>query len=112
RGAAYTVDEVLAAVATLHPAIEIPDSRYEDFTLVGALQLIADNESAHQFVLGPATTADWRRMDLVEHPVIGTVSDRETRTGKGGHVLGDPRIALAWLGDELSGLGTPLRHVA
>jgi len=59
-------------------------------------------------VLGPATTADWRRMDLVEHPVIGTVSDRETRTGKGGHVLGDPRIALAWLANELSGLGLTL----
>lgn len=27
RTASYTVDEVLAAVASLHPAIEIPDSR-------------------------------------------------------------------------------------
>ena len=108
RREAYTVDEVLDAVATLHPAIEIPDSRYEDFTLVGAPQLIADNACAHYFVLGPATTADWRRMDLVEHPVIGTVSDRETRTGKGGHVLGDPRIALAWLVNELSGIGVTL----
>ena len=33
----------LAAVATLHPAIEVPDSRYDDFTRVGAPQLIADN---------------------------------------------------------------------
>jgi 2-keto-4-pentenoate hydratase len=109
RGAAYTVDEVLDAVATLHPAIEIPDSRYDDFTLVGAAQLIADNACAHQFVLGAATTADWRRMDLVEHEVIATVADREPRTGKGGHVLGDPRIALAWLANELSGLGLTLR---
>jgi 2-keto-4-pentenoate hydratase len=104
----YPVDEVLAAVATLHPAIEIPDSRYDDFTVVGAAQLIADNACAHYFVLGPATTADWRRMDLVEHPVIGTVSDRETRTGKGGNVLGDPRIALTWLANELSGIGVTL----
>ncbi|MEO5818961.1 MAG: fumarylacetoacetate hydrolase family protein [Vicinamibacteraceae bacterium] len=109
RAEAYTVDEVLDAVATLHPAIEIPDSRYDDFTLVGAPQLIADNACAHHFVLGPATSADWRRMDLVEHPVIATISDRETRTGKGGHVLGDPRIALAWLVNELSGIGVALR---
>jgi 2-keto-4-pentenoate hydratase len=109
RGAAYTVDEVLAAVATLHPAIEIPDSRYEDFTRVGAAQLIADDACAHYFVLGPATTADWRRMDLVEHPVVATVSERETRTGKGANVLGDPRIALAWLANELSGIGVTLR---
>jgi 2-keto-4-pentenoate hydratase len=109
RREAYRVDEVLDAVDTLHPAIEIPDSRYDDFTLVGAAQLIADNACAHYFVLGPATTADWRRMDLVEHPVIATVSDRDRRAGKGGHVLGDPRIALAWLANELSGLGLTLR---
>ena len=46
RGRAYAVDQVLAAVATLHPAIEVPDSRYDDFTLVGAAQLIADNSCA------------------------------------------------------------------
>src|SRR5690348_4265612 len=43
RAKPYTVDEVMAAVATLHPAIEIPDSRYDDFCAVGAAQLIADN---------------------------------------------------------------------
>ena len=109
RAGAYTVDDVMAAVATLHPAIEIPDSRYDDFTLVGAAQLIADNACAHSFVLGAATTADWRLMDLVEHPVTATVADRDTRTGKGGFVLGDPRIALTWLANELSGLGVTLR---
>ena len=31
RATPYTVDEVLAAVETLHPAIEIPDSRFGDF---------------------------------------------------------------------------------
>jgi len=30
RPSAYTVDDVLAAVDTLHPAIEIPDSRFAD----------------------------------------------------------------------------------
>ena len=56
-------------------------------------------------MLGPAAAAGWRRMDLVELPVTATVADRETRVGKGGNVLGDPRIALAWLVNELSGLG-------
>src|SRR5450631_415084 len=31
RASPYTVQEVLDAVATLHPAIEIPDSRFADF---------------------------------------------------------------------------------
>ena len=113
----YTVDEVLAAVATLHPAIEVPDSRFDDFTIVGAPQLIADNACAHQFVLGPAATADWRALDLVEHKAIGTVGrsvqGRQeptlTREGKGANVLGDPRVALAWLANELSSLGMTLK---
>ena len=64
RAAPYGVDEVLAAVATLHPAIEIPDSRYEDFCAVGAPQLIADNACGHRFMLGPAATFAWRGRDL------------------------------------------------
>jgi 2-keto-4-pentenoate hydratase len=104
----YSVDEVLAAVATLHPAIEVPDSRFDDFTIVGAPQLIADNACAHQFVLGPAAQTDWRALDLVEHRAIGSAGDL-TREGKGANVLGDPRVALTWLANELSGLGITLK---
>ena len=104
----YSVDEVLEAVATLHPAIEVPDSRFDDFTIVGAPQLIADNACAHQFVLGPAADADWRALDLVEHRAIGTAGSL-TREGQGANVLGDPRVALAWLANELSQLGIPLK---
>ena len=109
RGAPYTVADVLAAVATLHPAIEVPDSRYEDFTLVGAAQLIADNACAHYFVLGPAAPDAWRNMDLVEHTVTGSVAAKMQRDGKGANVLGDPRVALTWLVNELAGLGITLR---
>lgn len=104
----YGVEEVLSAVDTLHPAIEVPDSRYHDFTIVGAPQLIADNACAHLFVLGPAATTDWRALDLVEHAVTGTIAGKMTREGQGANVLGDPRAALAWLANELSGLGIPL----
>ena len=104
----YSVDEVLAAVSTLHPAIEVPDSRFDDFTIVGAPQLIADNACAHQFVLGPAADVDWRALDLVEHRATGMAGEL-TREGKGANVLGDPRIALAWLANELSGLGLTLK---
>lgn len=108
RVAPYTVDEVLAAVATLHPAIEIPDSRFDDFTIVGAPQLIADNACAHYFVLGDPASEDWRSIDLAEWIVAGTVRGRPVREGKGANVLGDPRIALTWLVNELSSLDVPL----
>jgi 2-keto-4-pentenoate hydratase len=109
RPAAYSVDEVLAAVATLHPAIELPDSRFNDFTTVGAAQLIADNACAHYFVLGPPATAEWRAVDLAAHVVTGEVVGGIRREGLGANVLGDPRVALAWLVNELSGLGLVLR---
>ena len=109
RAEAYTVEEVLAAVETLHPAIEVPDSRFDDFTRVGAAQLIADNACAHLFVLGAATKARWRDVDLAMHPATGTVAGKVTHHGKGANVLGDPRVALAWLVNELSGLGVALK---
>lgn len=104
----YDVAEVLAAVATLHPAIEIPDSRFADFVTAGEAQLIADNACAHLFVLGPATSADWRAIDLVEHrPTITLRGERYIGHGK--NVLGDPRVALAWCANELRALGLTLR---
>ncbi len=109
RVAPYGTDEVLAAVATLHPAIEVPDSRYRDFVRVGAPQLIADNACASWFALGPATDAPWRDIDLARHPVTAFVNGKLTQTGSGSNVLGDPRVALAWIANELSRLGTGLR---
>lgn len=108
RAAPFGVDEVLAAVDSLHPAIEIPDSRFADFAGAGEAQLIADNACAHLFVLGAATAANWRAMDLVEErPQIALRGERYTGHGK--NVLGDPRVALAWLANELRGLGITLR---
>jgi len=108
RPAPYSVAEVLDAVDTLHPAIEIPDSRFADFVKAGEAQLVADNACAHLFVLGEATTADWRARDLVEErPVVMLRGQRYVGHGK--NVLGDPRAALAWLANELRGLGITLR---
>jgi 2-keto-4-pentenoate hydratase len=109
RTSSYTVGDVLEAVEALHPAIEIPDSRYDDFTVVGAPQLIADNACAHLFVLGPAAPSDWRTVDLSRHRVHGRVDGRPPREGSGANVLGDPRVALTWLVNELSGLDATLR---
>ncbi len=109
REEAYTVDEVLAAVESLHPAIEVPDSRYHDFARVGAPQLIADNACACWFVLGSATTADWRSMDLIAHRVTAYCNDAVAGEGSGVNVLGDPRVALAWLANEVCQYADGLR---
>jgi 2-keto-4-pentenoate hydratase len=108
RSRAYDVAEVMAAVATLHPAIEIPDSRFNDFPVVGAPQLIADNACANLFILAPAVEIAWRDLDLAAYSVSGVVVGKSEHHGKGANVLGDPRVAITWIANELSSLGIPL----
>src|SRR5579883_934220 len=105
----YAVQEVLDAVGSLHPAIEIPDSRFADFVSAGEAQLIADNACAHLFVLGAATSADWRGRDLVEQRPVITLRGKQY-SGHGKNVLGDPRVALLWCVNELRTLGVTLRE--
>lgn len=108
RSTPYTLQQVLDAVDTLHPAIEIPDSRFADFVSAGAAQIIADNACAHLFVLGAPTTTDWRALDLVEEKPVITMRGQQF-TGHGKNVLGDPRVALTWLANELRQLGMTLK---
>jgi len=108
RATPYTVQQVLDAVDTLHPAIEIPDSRFADFVSAGAPQIIADNACAHLFVLGPPASAAWRAMDLVEERPVITMRGQQF-IGHGKNVLGDPRVALAWLANELRRLDVTLK---
>jgi 2-keto-4-pentenoate hydratase len=112
RSAPYSFAEVMDAVGSLHPSIEVPDSRYADFVTAGEAQLIADNACAHEFVEGPVAPNTWRDMDLAAHAVHATVdgtSRRYERSGSGAAVLGDPRDALVWLVNELSSLHIALR---
>lgn len=104
----FGMEEVLAAVESMHPAIEILDSRYHDFARVGAPQLIADNACACWFVLGAATHADWRRLNLAVHIVVASLNGAPAASGSGANVLGDPRIALTWVANELSTFGDGL----
>jgi 2-keto-4-pentenoate hydratase len=104
----YSLDEVLNAVESLHTAIEVPDSRFEDYTVVGAPQLIADNACACWFILGPPVEANWRDFDLSQHKVEGYRNFEHTSTGSGANVLGDPCVALTWIANELSYFGDGL----
>ncbi len=96
----YELDEVVAAIDTLHPAIEIPDSRFRDFCVVGDSQLIADDACAFQFVLGEAA-GEWRHLDLAAHVVRVQLNGNPIREGNGANVLGDPRLAMQWIANEL-----------
>ena len=112
RSAPYSVDEVLAAVDSMRPAIEMPASRFADFANAGDAQLIADNSCAGCFVFGAPASAGWRSIDLSRHEVRARIERNGPAVlqscGTGAAVLGDPRIALTWLVNELSRLGIGL----
>ncbi len=107
RATAYSVEEVLDAVADLHLAIEVPDARFEKFAEAGPAQIAADDAFAAWFVLG-IRVADWRRIDLAAHPVRAFKNGVLAREGSGANVLGDPRKALTWLANDRSKRGIGL----
>ena len=108
NGASYAVTEVMAAVGTLHLAIEIPDTRYTDFLNVGAPSMIADMACAALWVVGSATMAAWRDIDLSQHGVVAHKNGAFAAKGNGANVLGDPRMALTWIANELCAYGEGL----
>ncbi len=103
-----SLDEVLAAVGALVLAIEVPDSRFSDFTQVGVPSLVADAMCGGYFITGPAV-AEWRSLDLPTQPARLRCAGREVSAGSGANVLGDPREALTWMAGEVLSRGWSLR---
>ena len=108
RAAPYGRAEVLAAVASLHPGIELPDSRFRAFERAGGNQLIADAACCNDMILGDAVEPDARVDELPALCVRATVSDGRQPQGLGRNVLGDPVEALVWLVNELASTGRTL----
>ena len=104
-----SVSEVMDCVQALHIAIEIPNSRFMDFAKAGEAQLIADFACACFVVLGREVTQDWRSVDLAQQQVSVVQNGTHAAKGVGSNVLGDPRIALAWLANELLDHGMHLK---
>ena len=97
----FNVEEIMELVDTLHLAIEFPDSRFNNFSSVGELSLIADNACADQFVISSPIEKDWKNIDFSNFK-LSISNSKFSYQGIGSNVLGDPRIALTWLVNELS----------
>jgi 2-keto-4-pentenoate hydratase len=104
RPAPYSRADIEAAIAAVHPAIEIVDPRWRDWIGAGVAAIVADNAANGALVLGPGT-ADWRRFDLPSHAVRLDLDGRAIARGTGAAVLGDPVTALVWLANDLSRRG-------
>ncbi|GEP39433.1 2-keto-4-pentenoate hydratase [Nocardioides psychrotolerans] len=108
RGPGVTAHEAIAAVDFVLPALEIVDSRIEDWK-IGLFDTIADNASSGAVVLGSTPTA----ISDVDLRLAGTVMTQNgtvVGTGAGGAVLGSPLRSLVWLANTVGARGVTLEE--
>jgi 2-keto-4-pentenoate hydratase len=99
REQAYSRDEVVAAIASCHPAIEVLESGLLDPMKAERLSMIADLQMHGAFVYGSAV-ANWQRIDFAKEHVTLSVDGvvRVQRTGS--NTSGDLMRLLPWLANE------------
>ena len=105
-GPGVTVPEAISAVDYVQPALEIIDSRIENWK-IGIVDTIADNASSGGLVLGSRPT----RLEDVDLRLVGCTLLRNGQvvaTGAGGAVLGSPLNSLVWLANTVGALGVTL----
>ncbi|WP_068075779.1 2-keto-4-pentenoate hydratase [Novosphingobium lentum] len=104
---ATTREQVAAAVATVHAAIEIVDSRIADWKITFA-DTVADNGSSAFFVLAEHGLP-LAGLDLYSAGMVLEVDGAIASLGVGAAALGHPLEAAAWLARTLAARGDPLR---
>lgn len=103
KGPGCHVGTVLAATDFIMPAVEIIDSRYENFRF-DLVSVIADNASSSRFVAG-GCVADARELDLRTLGVVLERNGQVIEVGAGAAVLGNPATSIAMLANMLGERG-------
>src|SRR6202012_5743647 len=95
----YSRDEVVAAIRSCHPAIEVIESGLTDPLKAEKLSMIADLQMHGAFVYG-AAIANWQAIDFSKERVVLAVDGvvRVDRTGS--NTSGDLMRLLPWLANE------------
>lgn len=102
-----TEELVAAAVASVHAAIEIVDSRIADRKITFA-DTVADNGSSAFFVLADAGLP-LAGLDLPGAAMTMSVNGEVASAGVGAAVMGNPLNAATWLARTLAAAGVPLK---
>ncbi len=99
RDRPYTPDDVAAAVASVHPAIELVESRFVDFRTTDPIAVLADSNSNGAIVHGPPGPARMP-VDQTRQPVHLRFGADEVVRAVGGNPAGDVWRLLAWLANH------------
>lgn len=98
---------VLAAVAGVHLAMEIVESRFKDLRTAQPLSVLADNISNGALVLGPELR-QWQGVDLARPPSRVVIDGAEVGHCTTGNTGGDPIRLLVALVNHAAARGKPI----
>jgi 2-keto-4-pentenoate hydratase len=99
RDKPYSRDEVLAAVGSVHPAIEVSDTRFHAWGSQDRPSHIADQLNHGALVIGLGVE-DWRQIDVTSQRTILTIDGHPFADVAGGNPAGDPVRLLHWLANH------------
>jgi 2-keto-4-pentenoate hydratase len=99
RELSYTRDEVIAAIASCHPVIEVLESGLLDPMQATRMSMIADLQMHGGFVYG-APYADWQSVDFSAESVTLAVDGAVRVERTGSNTSGDLMRLLPWLANE------------
>ena len=100
----YAEAEVMAAVADVRVAIELCDSRIDDWESADDATRLADHQLNVALVLGDRCT-DWRAIDFTSVGVLTQVGGTLIARGTGCHAVGNPLLLLPWLANHARARG-------
>ncbi|HEM7849301.1 2-keto-4-pentenoate hydratase [Burkholderia multivorans] len=103
----HTFADILRATAYALAAIEVVDSRIENWN-IRFVDTVADNASSARFVLG-SRPVPLSQLDLTGCAMTLAREGDVLSQGSGAACLGNPLNAAVWLADRMAQLGTPLR---
>lgn len=101
RAHPYSVPEVVAAIDSVHPAIEVVRSRYVDFRRIDPLSKLADAQSNGALVYGKSS-CDRISIDQTTQSVQLYFNEKKVVNVVGGNPAGDVLRLLVWLANHLT----------
>ena len=100
-----TIPEAIDAVEAIAPALEIIDSRYQDFKF-SLPDVIADNASSSGYVIGPWAAPE----ECIDNlGIIMSINDRQKQLGSSAAILGHPVRSLVHAARLAELAGDPLQ---
>ena len=105
--APYDSEIVYESISAVLPSIELVDSRFEDWTIIGVNNLIADNAVHAHWIYGDEIK-NLNLFNFNNHSVNLFINEKLINKGNSSNVMGNPINSLTWLINNLALTGKSL----